>query len=187
MRRLPSHIHNSHPKLQLLMGLLFLSLMQHYDTEESKHLFSTDTTPVTSDIASVDKVNRIQKSRQQRRWKDPRGVPRCEAVDKKKANVFRYREGIVCELCGKEGHIAMEDGCFDAAKFLRMLKKFSTGIYRRVEQRDPDLTKILETKFRNMSLRRKQRRGATIKSTSINNAITMVEQTDNDNDIASEL
>ena len=172
-------------------GTFALSLMQHYDTEESKHLFSTDTSPAPSHTDAVDKVHRIQQPRQQRRGRDPRGVSSYKPVDKKKANVFKYKEGIVCELCGKEGHIAMEDGCFDAAKFLRMLKKFSPGIYRRVEQRDPDLTKILETKLdelnRNMSLRRKQRRGATVKSTSINNAITMVEQTGNNTDIASDL
>ena len=85
----------------------------------------------------------------------------------------------------------MEDGCFDAAKFLRMLKKFSPGIYRRVVQRDPDMAKILETKLdelnRNMVLRRRQRRGATLKSASINNAIAMTEQTGINNDIDSEL
>ena len=172
-------------------GAFALSLMQHYDTEESKHLFSTATSPTTSHTDVLHKINRIQNPRQQRRWKDPRSGSRYDTADKTKPRALQYREGIVCELCGKEGHIAMDDGCFDAAKFLRMLKKFSSGIYRRVVQRDPDLTKILETKLdeqhRNMALRRRQRRGATIKSTSIHNDIAMAEQTGINNDIDSEL
>ena len=172
-------------------GAFALSLMHHYDTEESKHLFSTDTSPAKSHTDTVDKINRIHNPRQQRRWKDPRSGSRYDNDDKRKSRVSQYKEGIVCELCGKEGHVAMEDGCFDAAKFLRMLKKFSPGIYRRVVQRDPDMAKILETKLdelnRNMVLRRRQRRGATLKSASINNAIAMTEQTGNNNDIDSEL
>ena len=179
------------PQATVTDGAFALSLMQHYDTEESKHLFSTDTSPAKSHTDTVDKINRIHNPRQQRRWKDPRSGSRYDNDDKRRSRVSQYKEGIVCELCGKKGHVAMEDGCFDAAKFLRMLKKFSPGIYRRVVQRDPDMAKILETKLdelnRNMVLRRRQRRGATLKSASINNAIAMTEQTGINNDIDSEL
>ena len=100
----------------------------------------------------------------------------------KKVPYFRqaFRDGVVCELCGREGHNALEDSCTDAAKVLRMLKQFSHPIYNRVERRDPELTRILENKLTDfdnkIAMRRKRRMRSTVKSTSIKNAICLAEE-----------
>ena len=131
--------------------------MQQYDTFESRELFETET---ESDSAVVKAVKDHPSKWRQRATSSFR---------------YRYPDGIVYELCGKEGHTAIEDGCNDAAKFLRMLKHFSPTIYNRIERRYPDLTKILDSKLpefnKNQAMRRKKRSKNTVKSTSMVNAI----------------
>ena len=137
-----------------------LTLMQQYDTFESRELFETETE------SSRVTVNAVKQERSPRWRPKPPSRP-------------RFRDGIICDLCGREGHKAIEDGCTDAAKFLRMLKQFSPSIYNRVERRDPDLTKVLDSKLtefnNNLATRRKKRTKNTVKSTSMVNAICLAE------------
>ena len=138
-----------------------LTLMQQYDTFESRDLFETET-----ETPSVV-VHSVHQERERSRWRQ------------KQSSRSRFREGIFCDLCGREGHNAIEDGCTNAAKFLRMLKQFSPTIYNRVERRDPQLTRILDSKLtefiNNLSMKKKKRPKNTVKSTSMVNAISLAE------------
>ena len=158
-------------------GKFAFTLMQQYDTNESKELFDTSIVDTPS-----NKVIRVTNETRM-----PRRYPR----KKHNSQSFRFRDGIFCELCGREGHNARKDGCFDAAKFLRLLKEFSPQIFKKVEQKDPTLIKILDRKLdeaqKNMSLRIKKRLRHTVKSTTIRGAMDLVENGNNEIDDDDEL
>ena len=81
--------------------------MQQHDTFESRESFETET-----DIDSV-LVKAVKQEHPSKRHEKLSSSFR-----------YRYRDGIVCELCERQGYKAIEDGCTDAAEFLRISNNF---------------------------------------------------------------